>query len=75
MRPATLALAVTVSLISLLVFLRALSCGFVDYDDPDYILNNPLIRTFDWNMLAGAFREPHVGLLFKKISTQSYFDL
>ncbi|MFA7402494.1 MAG: hypothetical protein WC007_00765 [Pelobacteraceae bacterium] len=55
------AMAFVAGIICLLVYLRALFCGFVNYDDPDYVLNNPLIRTLDWNMVVQAFREPHAG--------------
>ncbi len=54
-------IAATAAVICLLVYLRALSCGFVNFSDPDYVLENPLIRTLDWNMISRAFREPHAG--------------
>ena len=54
-------LASIAAIICVAVYSRSLLCGFVDYDDPDYILNNPLIRTLDGNMVLQAFREPHVG--------------
>lgn len=57
--PGTVALAAGV--ICLLVFLQALSCGFVNYDDPDYVLNNPLIRQMDYNTLIKAFSEMRAG--------------
>lgn len=53
--------ASTVALICVLVYLPALFCGFVNYDDPDYVLNNPLIRSLDWNMLVAAITQSHVG--------------
>ena len=53
--------AAATGLITLLVYLRALSCGFVNLDDPDYILNNPLIRHLDFDMLMSAFSQAHLG--------------
>ena len=54
-------IAFIAGIICLLVYLRALLCGFVNYDDPDYVLNNPLIRQLDLELLVRAFTEPHVG--------------
>ncbi len=48
-------IALTVGLISLLVYLRALSCQFVNWDDTDYVLNNELIRSLDSNFLRLIF--------------------
>jgi hypothetical protein len=42
-------------LITILVYLRALSCDFVNWDDPDYVLNNELIRSLDWQFLRTIF--------------------
>jgi len=53
--------AVAAAVISILVYLKALSCGFINYDDPDYVLNNPVIRSFDWHMLRSAVTQSHVG--------------
>lgn len=47
--------------ICLLVFLRTLSCGFVNMDDHDYVLNNLLIRQLDTATLVDVFTRPHVG--------------
>jgi tetratricopeptide (TPR) repeat protein len=55
------ALAAGVGLVCLLVFLRSLGCDFVNYDDPEYVLINPIIRQFDYNLLVSAFTEPHIG--------------
>ncbi|RII26160.1 MAG: hypothetical protein CXR31_10655 [Geobacter sp.] len=54
-------LALIAGLICLLVYLRALSCGFVNLDDPDYVLNNPLIRQLDGELFRAAFTQAHVG--------------
>ncbi len=57
----TLTLALSAGLICLLLYLRALSCDFVNYDDPDYILKNPAIRILDWQFLTEAFSTSYMG--------------
>lgn len=47
--------------VCLLVYLRTLSCGFINFDDPLYVLNNEAIRTLDGSMLAWAFSKSHAG--------------
>lgn len=54
-------MALIAGVICLLVYLRAVACGYVNFDDPLYIQDNPLIRRFDPEMLARAFTEPHLG--------------
>lgn len=49
--------AATAALICLLVYLRALSCGFVHSDDPSYVLENAGIRHLDLNLISSAFTE------------------
>ncbi len=56
----TLKIALAVALITLIVYLQALTCGFVLWDDPDYILYNTAIRHLDWNLLVAAFTKPTV---------------
>jgi len=48
-------------LICLLIYLPALRCGFVNVDDPDYVLNNPLIRNLDPATLVSVFTRSHLG--------------
>lgn len=43
------------ALLTALLFSRALFCGFVNLDDPIFILNNPFIRSFDNHLLSFAF--------------------
>ncbi|MBC7962576.1 MAG: hypothetical protein H7Y05_06495, partial [Steroidobacteraceae bacterium] len=50
-------------LVCFLLYLRALSCDFVNYDDPDYVLENPAIRLIDGEFLAWAFTTPYMGWL------------
>jgi hypothetical protein len=47
--------------ICLLAFLRSLSCGFVNLDDYEYVLNNPLLRQLDTGAMLEAFTKPHAG--------------
>lgn len=42
-------------LLTLLCFSPALFCGFVNLDDPIFILKNPFIRSFDRNLFVFAF--------------------
>ncbi|MFA7402492.1 MAG: tetratricopeptide repeat protein [Pelobacteraceae bacterium] len=53
--------AASAAVICLLVFLRSLSCGFVNLDDYEYVLNNPLLRQLDAGAIVDAFTKPHAG--------------
>ncbi|GFE56442.1 tetratricopeptide repeat protein [Geobacter sp. AOG1] len=57
----TVTAALAAGLVCLLVYLRALGCDFVNYDDPAYVQNNPIIRQLDGNLLFSVFTQPHVG--------------
>lgn len=48
-------IAIIAGMVSFLVYLRALSCGFVNWEDQDYILNNTVLRTLDGDMLVRVF--------------------
>lgn len=50
--------AIFVSLICGLVFLRSLSCGFINLDDPSYVVDNVSIRALDGNLVRWSFTEP-----------------
>lgn len=54
-------IACAAAVICLLVYLRTLACGFVNLDDPDYVLNNMVIRDLDGNSLVTMFTAPHAG--------------
>lgn len=54
--------ATAAALICFLVYLRALSCDFVYFDDPSYVLENVTIRQLDGNLVADAFSKPFYGL-------------
>lgn len=55
------AVAIGVFLVCLLLYLPALKCGFVQVDDPEYVLNNPLIRRLDMGTVFSAFTQAPVG--------------
>ena len=42
-------------IIALVVYLPVLNNGFVNWDDPVYILNNNLIKDFSWNGIKNIF--------------------
>lgn len=50
---------VSVGLVCLLVYLRALSCGFINLDDPVYVINNSAIRKLDASLVVSAFTKPY----------------
>jgi len=50
----------TVGVMTLLVYVGALSCGFINLDDPFYITNNPLIKNLTAASLWKMFTEPHL---------------
>jgi tetratricopeptide (TPR) repeat protein len=50
-------LAALVALLTFAVYFRSLHNGFVNWDDADYVLNNPHIRSFDLRFLKWAFLE------------------
>lgn len=53
--------AAYVALVCLLLYLRALWCDFVNWDDTEYVINNPGIRVLDWQFLAEAFTTSYTG--------------
>ncbi len=57
----TVTIALSAGLICLLLYLRALSCDFVNFDDPDYVIENPAIRILDWQFLTEAFSTSYMG--------------
>jgi protein O-mannosyl-transferase len=60
-RNRTLTIALSAGLICLLLYLRALSCDFVNFDDPDYVIENPAIRILDWEFITSAFSTSYMG--------------
>jgi protein O-mannosyl-transferase len=60
-RKTALFIALSVSLVCLLLYLPALQCGFINFDDPEYVLNNPVIRQLGLDSLVQAFLHSHVG--------------
>ncbi|HEY9174854.1 MAG TPA: tetratricopeptide repeat protein [Verrucomicrobiae bacterium] len=56
LHPRTRLLALALTLVTLLVFLRAVKCGFVDYDDGDYITANAQVQAgLTWAGVQWAF--------------------
>jgi len=53
--------AVAAAVICLLLYLPALQCGFINFDDPEYVLNNPVIRQLGPDSLAQMFLHAHIG--------------
>lgn len=54
-RKKVLIIALTAGVICLLVYLRSLGCGFVNWDDQDFVINNQDIRALNWHLIAWAF--------------------
>jgi tetratricopeptide (TPR) repeat protein len=54
--------AAAVAIVALLVFLPDLQCGFVNMDDPAYVLNNFHIRMLDADLFRWAFSPPTIDL-------------
>ncbi len=49
-------------IISIFSFMPSLANAFTNWDDPDYVLNNPFIRNFSFENLKIIFTEPYMGL-------------
>ncbi|MBT0666541.1 tetratricopeptide repeat protein [Geobacter pelophilus] len=61
-RLSTPMVATLAALCCFLVYFRALGCGYVWFDDPDYVINNQAIRSLDWQFLHWAFTNSQVSL-------------
>src|SRR5512139_2917005 len=48
-------LAALVSLITFLVYLKSLQNDFINWDDPEYVLDNPYVHSFNITLLKWAF--------------------
>jgi hypothetical protein len=59
--PQLICVALTAAIICLVVYLRALSCDFVNWEDQDYVLNNIGIRSLGKDFFAWAFTSTPVG--------------
>lgn len=44
------------------VYARSLGCGFINWDDPYYVTNNPLLLVLDWANLKALFTHMYGGL-------------
>lgn len=49
----------TISLITALVFINVINNGFVDWDDYEYILNNPYLRDFSLTGITNIFTKSY----------------
>ncbi len=49
------------AVVCLLVFLRALTCDFINWDDPLYVTENPGIRILDWQFIKESFSVSYMG--------------
>lgn len=56
-----LLVASVVAIATLLVYLNVLGAGFVNVDDPDYVLNNLFIRQLNVDTVVSAFTQVHLG--------------
>src|SRR5262249_33123130 len=58
----TLILTLSLALLAAAVYSRALQCGFVDYDDPDYVRDNTFVnRGLTMSNLGWAFTTSTMG--------------
>ncbi|MDD2733607.1 MAG: tetratricopeptide repeat protein [Desulfuromonadaceae bacterium] len=48
-------LAIVTALVCMIVYLKALSCDFLNFDDHEFVLNNSYLKNFDWNLVEWAF--------------------
>jgi Flp pilus assembly protein TadD len=56
----TRALAVALAVVTLAVWLPATQLGFINYDDPEYVLDNPFVRAgLTWSSVVWAFTHVH----------------
>jgi hypothetical protein len=53
--------ALTVALICFMIYLPALTCGYVNFDDPEYFIENINIRSLDGNLIYAAFAQSLAG--------------
>lgn len=60
-RKAISAAPLMAGMLCLLVYLPALTCGFINFDDPFYVTKNPLIMHLDSGLLARVFTKPYLG--------------
>lgn len=57
----TILAALAAGIICLLVYLPALNCDFINYDDNVFVTNNPAIRILDMEFLKWAFTTSYQG--------------
>ncbi|MDP3920502.1 MAG: tetratricopeptide repeat protein [Candidatus Omnitrophota bacterium] len=57
-----LALLIPAVLCIFWVYFGTLSFPFVNWDDPDYVVRNPVVRSFSFENVIDMFRKPYVGI-------------
>lgn len=45
--------------VAIALYARTLSYPFLNWDDPDYVINNPWIRSVSWENLSNIFTKPY----------------
>jgi len=66
--------AIIVGIITFMVYIPALFCGFVNFDDPQYVYDNEWIRTFDLNFIKDAFFSSYMGWWMPLVWISFAFD-
>jgi hypothetical protein len=54
-RKIVVCISVVAAIVCFLVYLRALSCDFINWDDTDYLVNNQIFRSLDLEMVVKSF--------------------
>jgi hypothetical protein len=65
-------IALAAAFICLLVYVRALSCGFVNWEDQDYVVNNTAIRSLNKELLVWAFTKTPVASFWLPLTYFSF---
>lgn len=54
-------IALSAGLLVFMVYLSALNCGFINYDDPHFVTDNPAIHHLDADFIKWSFTSSHAG--------------
>lgn len=68
---AALALAVLIVVITYISFSPSLRCEFTNWDDPRYVLENPLLKSVKWENIKTIFKTKEVSLNYHPITIVS----
>ncbi len=55
-------LSIIIIILGIIAFYPVLSAGYVNYDDPDYIINNQHIAELSWNNIRHVFLNKTIDL-------------